>query len=483
MPASTGDDVLDGMLDGGFPDERSTLLVGGPGTGKSTLGMQFLQAGLERGEDCLFVSTEQTPGELRGSFEGFPFDLDHENLVVTTLHAVADRTLEGDDELTVKTLDGGELVDTGFGIPFERQYLRQALEQYGPVDRVVLDSASGIAAISDEEARFRRAVLDLIRLFSDDFGATSVVVAEGRPGDPDVIEGHEFLQFATHGAIRLWRGRKHGETYRYLRVEKMRGVDHDTRQYVADISSDGLRVVPRRRTRPRGLANEPARSTGFDGLDDLLGGGLPRGRNTLVLHDGRADVNLFLSRLIAASIRDEWLTSFVLPAELSPATVDEFWSGEPFTVQNALDDGRLQLLEYVRSPSDSHENVLVFDEYDDVSAYLREIAQRSRGRKHLAVVDLEPVLQRLTPDRIKAAAYNFNAELMDEDDVTVYVLNPNTVEDTFTSFFVDVSGTVIRLQQDDDGLEYLHLEKSLAGFSGRGNVVEYLDDPPYLRLG
>lgn len=72
---------------------------------------------------------------------------------------------------------------------------------------------------------------------------------------------------------------------------------------------------------------------------------------------------------------------------------------------------------------------------------------------------------------------------MDQDDVTVYLPNPNTVADTFSSFLVDASSTVLDLWQDDDGLEYLHLEKNQLGSPGRGHVIEYLDDHPFVRLG
>lgn len=85
--ASTGDAVLDRMLNGGIPRNRTVLIAGAPGTGKTTLGMQFLQAGLEAGERCLFISTEQTRDDLRESFAGYDFDLDHEELAITSLHA------------------------------------------------------------------------------------------------------------------------------------------------------------------------------------------------------------------------------------------------------------------------------------------------------------------------------------------------------------------------------------------------------------
>ena len=85
---SSGCAGLDQMLLGGFPKQRAILLSGGPGVGKSTLAMQFLQAGLENGEECLYVSTEQTTEELRSSFAPFEFDLHDENLTIADRKSV-----------------------------------------------------------------------------------------------------------------------------------------------------------------------------------------------------------------------------------------------------------------------------------------------------------------------------------------------------------------------------------------------------------
>lgn len=63
----TGVEVLDQLLRGGLPEQRSTLVTGAPGTGKSTLGIQFLQTGVEHGESGLYISTEQTIEELQDS--------------------------------------------------------------------------------------------------------------------------------------------------------------------------------------------------------------------------------------------------------------------------------------------------------------------------------------------------------------------------------------------------------------------------------
>ncbi|MCJ7429336.1 MAG: RAD55 family ATPase, partial [Candidatus Nanohaloarchaeota archaeon QJJ-5] len=74
---SLGDPILNRMLNGGIPSNRTTLITGAAGTGKSTLAMQFLQEGLQNGEDCLYISTEQTPAEIQDAFSDFSFNLDH----------------------------------------------------------------------------------------------------------------------------------------------------------------------------------------------------------------------------------------------------------------------------------------------------------------------------------------------------------------------------------------------------------------------
>ena len=78
----TGVDRLDAALQGGLPRARTTLLTGDPGTRKDTLATNFLQAGPEQGERCLFVSTERTIAELRDSLAPYEFGLDHDRRTV-----------------------------------------------------------------------------------------------------------------------------------------------------------------------------------------------------------------------------------------------------------------------------------------------------------------------------------------------------------------------------------------------------------------
>jgi len=175
-PAGFGDPVLDGMLNGGVPRNRSVLVTGGPGTGKSTLGMQFLQSGLADDESALFISTEQSFEELHDSFDDYDYDLEHPDLAFATVHAATGETLEGEDELVLRHLGesdpdgGGEVLGDAFDPPFTARYLKRYLDFFAPVDRLVFDSISGLSVMSDDAGEFRRTVLELVQFFTGEFG-------------------------------------------------------------------------------------------------------------------------------------------------------------------------------------------------------------------------------------------------------------------------------------------------------------------------
>ncbi|MUV89630.1 AAA family ATPase [Halapricum sp. CBA1109] len=327
MVVSTGSATLDDILDGGFPPRRSVLVTGGPGTGKSTLAMQYLQAGLDAGEECLYVSTEQTYEELADAFADFDFEMDHEDLTVTSIHATTGYTVDGGDdpELTLETLEGGQMLGGEYSAPFEAQYIVQHLEQYAPVDRVVLDSASGLSAMGDNKDVFRRTILDLIRLFNDEFEATALLTAEESDPTPTgdgikTVAASDAIQFNTHGVLRLYRERIDGDDHRFVEVVKMRGVDHDTRTYEITFADGGIRISPRRRTHPGEFVPDEYLSTGIDGLDALLGGGIVRGGSTLLKHDGQASPHSILTTLLASAIDDGMAVTIVPPVARQSTT-------------------------------------------------------------------------------------------------------------------------------------------------------------------
>ncbi|MFP4188844.1 MAG: ATPase domain-containing protein [Halobacteriales archaeon] len=477
---SSGVEMLDRMLGGGIPKERSVLVTGGPGTGKSTIAMQFLQEGLENGDECLFVSTEQTVDELRDSFEPFEFELNHENLGVTSVHAKPGRTLESDElELVLQTLGNEPDFVEGFDVPFTSEYIVEYLREYAPCDRVVLDSASGLRAVSENAEVFRRTALDLIRLFTDEMGATSLFTAEGKDGD----ESGNPLRFTTHGVVRLWHEEISEDPHRFLRVSKMRGVDHDRRRVEVEFDDGGVSLSPKRRSQPPALKQHKHLSVGVDGLDRLCGGGIVRGGTVLLQHDGHANLASILGSFVSTAVEKDYTLVLLPTTHLTPMRVGSVLEEKDVSVGELLGDDRLFVLDMTGSWSEFSDSDNVREATDDVGdvvSFFRN-ADGSGEAGTFAIAKTGTAVHRLGPGGARELQHFQEIETGSED-VVVNVHNPAVTDSRISGFFVDAAEQVLETRVLDDGLQYLTLRKSPCGFVGSTSLVEFRKKPPYFRV-
>jgi KaiC/GvpD/RAD55 family RecA-like ATPase len=475
----TGVDLLDSMLDGGLPRERSTLVVGGPGTGKSTLAMSFLQDGLDRGEDCLYVSTEQTIEELRDGFAPYEFDLDDHRLTYTSVHARPGRTIEDDETITLQTLSEEGTVGEGFAAPFETRYIRDHLQQFAPCDRVVFDSVSGLATVAEDPGLFRRSVLDLIRLFTDDFGATTVFTAEETEGTAAPATP---LRFTTHGVLRLTRERVADDRHRFLSIEKMRGVDHDRRTVEFEFVDSGIDAAPTRRSQPPALKQHRHAPVGIDGLDALTGGGPVLGAGVLLEHDGRANLSALLSAVVAAALDREDAVTLVPPTGLGPERLDSLLTGHGHDLDAAMADRRLFVLDAVGAWDAGRDGVYsVYGSLDAVTDTIEAVDARATADDRLTLVDTSLLTHRLGADAARDLRYLLGGRLTGGDGL-VTVSNRGVVADDVHEFHVGAAAQVLRTWLTDEGLQYVSLEKSPCGFVGSTSLVEFRTDAPYINV-
>lgn len=487
---STGSAVLDSALQGGLPKNRSTLLIGTPGTGKSTLAMQFLQEGLRNDEDCLFISTEQTHDELLTSFSAFDFDLDHENLTIATLHATSGETIHSeDDELVLRSLEGGEQVPgEEFGIPFTSGRIQEHLERYAPCDRVALDSVSGLKLMSEGDAMYRRTVLDLIRQFTDEFEATSVFTAEhtGAPQREEAIEGvgaANLVQFNVNGVIRLWRELIGGNYHRFLDIMKMRGLNHDTRRYEIEFGDNGVNFIPQRRFHSPEFIKYPRTSTGVDGLDELSGGGLLKGTGSLLEHDGQANFDVILSRLLLEALNNDRALTLLPTVDMKWGHVAQLLEEYPKSVADLLQDDELFIIDMLGAWEAEHRNVFDVQREDASVRYiLQMIDDRAMTEGQFYVLNTEAKVHGIGREDARSFRYWLEANHVDEVDIHLDIHNPNLMSDELAAFYVDAAGQVLRTWMADSGLQYINLKKSPIGSVGTTRLVEYLDEYPYVRI-
>ncbi len=475
---ATGSAVLDQMLGGGLPARRATLVTGGPGTGKSTLGMQFLQTGLDADESGLYISTEQTIAEIRQSFGSFSFDLDADGLTMTSLHATPGQTIEDDDALTLETFEEDDPLGT-FDVPFTIEYVQEHLREFAPVDRVVFDSASGLRAIAADEPRYRRNVLELIRFFTDELGATTLFTAEEHTDEG----GNDVLRFTTHGVIRLSYTEVASDRHRSLEIQKMRGLDHDHRRVEVQFTDDGLRLGPRRRSQPPALKTHAHQPIGIDGLDSLTGGGLVVGSGVLLQHDGRTNLNALLGRLLTFGVEADRRIVLVPTIELRETQIERIMRETDQSLEALLERGQLVVVDLIGTWDATRPNVYTAPE--DVESYtglLEEVIADHDAEAWFGLVNADALVYAFGSNGARRARYFTEAKLLDESDLLVHVLNPNVVDEQSSAFFKDTAEQILRTSTNEEGLQYVTLRKSPCGFVGSTSLVEYTTEPPFLRV-
>jgi len=267
-PMSSGIEGLDDILHGGFTPNRMYLVEGVPGSGKTTLGMQFLAAGAQRGESVLYVTLSESAEELDDIADSHRWTL--QGITVREL-IPSERSLEPDDQYTVFHPSEVELTET-------TKLLLDDIEALKPT-RVVFDSLSELRLLSGNALRYRRQILALKQFFAGR-GCTVMLLDDLTATDRDLQ-----VQSIAHGVIALEQlVPEYGSDRRRLRVVKFRGKLFRGGFHDYAIRTGGLEVFPRLVAAEHRGEIEAARiSGGITALDELLGGGIEFGTSTLLV--------------------------------------------------------------------------------------------------------------------------------------------------------------------------------------------------------
>ncbi|HOT93303.1 MAG TPA: ATPase domain-containing protein [Anaerolineae bacterium] len=259
---STGVAGLDEILFGGLMPGCSYLVRGGPGSGKTTLGLHFLAAGAANGEKTLFITLEEPEAKLR-----------------------ANAARRGLDRAGIEFLDLSptsaffaqvETYDIFTPAEVEREPItRQITEQVGALKptRVFLDPITQFRYLTRDVFQFRRQVLSFLRFLVEQ-GATVLFSSESSPEAPD-----DDLQFLSDGVIEIYND----GLGRGIRVNKLRGSDFRGGRHTLRMTDHGLEVYPRLMPdETRREFSMEAIPSGVPELDELLHGGLERGAVTII---------------------------------------------------------------------------------------------------------------------------------------------------------------------------------------------------------
>lgn len=290
-PISTGVEGLDLILSGGYAANRVHLIEGRPGCGKTTLGMQFLLDGLERGEPCLYITLSESKRELLSVAARHGWSLDRLTIYELVPPELSLDPAQQQSLVYTSDLELGETV---------RMALAE-VERVKPT-RVVFDSLSEIRLLSQGSVRYRRQVLALKSYFL--LNDATVLMLDDLTGERDDLNLHSI----SHAVIRLDLATpNYGSERRRLSVIKMRGTAFRGGYHDLIIQRGGMRVFPRfdvEDASPKGAPEKVA--SNIAELDAVLGGGLDRGTSTLIVGpSGAGKSTLAISILKAALDRGE----------------------------------------------------------------------------------------------------------------------------------------------------------------------------------
>jgi len=226
---------FDQLLEKGIPKGTATIVVGGPGTGKTIFGLQTLYYGATHGEKCIYMTFEESEKRLRQHMRDFKMDPDK---------------LEKEGKLLIKRYDPfsitrqveamlekakGELLIDVKPVLFP--------ENFKP-DRIVLDSLSAIsAAFVGKEETYRIYIEQLFRLF-EELGATSFLITESNE-IPIKISASGVEEFLADGVIIIYNIQRGNIRERAIEILKLRGAQHQKRIVAMEINAGiGLEVYP-----------------------------------------------------------------------------------------------------------------------------------------------------------------------------------------------------------------------------------------------
>jgi circadian clock protein KaiC len=324
----TGIEGLDDILGGGLPKGHLYLVEGDPGTGKTTLALQFLLEGVLEGESVIYVTLSESKTELEqvASSHGWPAD----DLQIFEMAPPQD-DLSPEAQYTVFHPSEVELADTMTAI-LER------VDRSKP-QRVVFDSLSELRMLARDPLRYRRQILALKRHFAG--RSCTVLLLDDRTAEGS----HDLqLQSIAHGVVMMQSlERDFGIKRRRMEIRKLRGSPFREGFHDYTIQTGGISIYPRliaaehkpgfqRKNVPSGLSE----------LDQLFGGGIDTGTSTLFIGPaGCGKSTVALRYAVSSAMRGEKAVIFTFDEAF--ATLIERSRGLGMDPKPVLEDGTLEI--------------------------------------------------------------------------------------------------------------------------------------------
>ncbi|WP_263419696.1 ATPase domain-containing protein [Terriglobus albidus] len=325
----TGVEGLDDILNGGLPKGHLYLIEGDPGTGKTTLALQFLLKGLEEGDRGMYITLSESKLELEQVAASHGWSVDSIT-IYEMIHS--DEDLSAEAQYTVFHPSDVELADTMTSI------LKQ-VEQINP-QRVIFDSLSEFRMLARDPLKYRRQILALKRYFSGRNCTVLLLDDRTAVGTGDDLQ----LQSIAHGVIKMQSlERDFGIKRRRMEVHKLRASHFREGFHDYTIKTGGIEIYPRlvaSEHKPGFKRTNVA--SGVKELDDLFRGGIDTGTSTLLIGPaGCGKSTIALRYAVSSAQRGEKAIIFTFDESL--ATLIERARGLGMDPTELLHSGLLEI--------------------------------------------------------------------------------------------------------------------------------------------
>ena len=263
----TGIGGFDELSHGGLPQHRTTLLKGGPGSGKTVFALQSLvNAARKRQEPGIFVAFEESTRQLIANAASFDWGLP----------ALAKNKLFFlDAKLSPEVVQSGE-----FDLSGMLAILKAKKEEIG-AQWIVFDGIDVLLTLLQNPLAEMREIYRLRDWLAQNHVNAAIITAK-IDGATSEIANYGFMQFMVDCVIRFERRLEHGVALHRLEITKYRGSDFVAGEYPVSFGPAGMEVGAPEPAEIKQVASGERVSAGFERLDTMLGGGLFRGSSTLI---------------------------------------------------------------------------------------------------------------------------------------------------------------------------------------------------------
>ncbi|PYI50723.1 ATPase domain-containing protein [Paenibacillus flagellatus] len=467
----TGVRGLDALTDGGFPRGSTVIVEGAPGTGKTTLGMQFLHHGaVSDGEAGIYITFEEFPDQLYRDMLAFGWDL---------------RKLEAGNLLRVVAMSPDVFLEQ----MTEPGGLLEKMIRELDCKRMVIDSISLFRYGAADQEEHRRTLYRLRNILRK-FELTSLLIKER--GTSTDVSG--FEAYISDGFIAL-QLKQQMEKYRVrtLEILKMRGKRIQEGEHVYRITDAGIHLIPSRsmvedRSLLKGQTKVP---TGIAELDRLLGGGLAKGTVTLLDTNSKANYKYMISTVLANRYEAGDHILALLSSFNTPQDLKRMFAMQGLSLGQIAREDRIYFIEHYnrRYPEGCEANVIDVSGADsrEYRHILRErfgpVVEQGleRGDSWFIYYDLNTVISERGKDHVMKFFAEETASIKSLGMTMMVMCNFSEIGPECSAYLERTCNGVIRTWVDGN-YQYLQVTKSPNGVISEPYIVETTDESPFIRL-